>query len=57
MTLPLISIIMPVYNVEFYIEEAIKSILSQSYNNIELIIIEDGSSDNTLKKIKYFTNY
>ncbi|EOU2021355.1 glycosyltransferase family 2 protein, partial [Clostridium perfringens] len=40
-----ISIIVPVYNVENYLEKCIDSILSQSYKNIELILINDGSLD------------
>ena len=42
---PLISVIVPVYNVEDYLEECVKSILNQSYNNIEIILINDGSTD------------
>lgn len=42
-----ISIIVPVYNVEQYVGECIESILSQSFNNIELILINDGSKDNS----------
>ncbi len=44
---PLISIIVPVYNVEKYIEKCIDSLLEQSYKNIEIILINDGSSDNS----------
>ena len=40
-----ISIIMPVYNSEKYIEKTINSILSQSYSNFELLLIDDGSKD------------
>lgn len=47
----LISIIMPAYNAEKYIEEAICSIKEQTYLNWELIIIDDGSSDNTAQII------
>ena len=42
---PLLSIITPVYNVEAYLDRCVQSILSQSYRNIELILIDDGSTD------------
>jgi glycosyltransferase involved in cell wall biosynthesis len=42
---PLVSIIMPVYNVEKYIDKSIQSVLSQSYTNLELLIVIDGSPD------------
>ena len=42
---PLVSIIVPVYNVEKYISQCIESILSQSYTNIELLCVIDGSPD------------
>lgn len=41
----LISIIIPVYNVEMYLNKCIKSILNQTYKNIEVILIDDGSTD------------
>lgn len=43
----LISIIVPVYNVEEYIEQALDSLINQTYKNIEIIIIDDGSTDNS----------
>lgn len=46
------SIIIPCYNVEKYIEKTIKSVLSQTYSNFELLLINDGSTDNTFKIIK-----
>ncbi|MFC2093351.1 glycosyltransferase family 2 protein [Bacteroidota bacterium] len=52
----MISVLMPVYNCELYISEAINSILSQTYSNFELIIINDGSTDNSEKIIKSFSD-
>lgn len=43
----LISIIVPVYNVSLYLDKCIESILNQNYKNIELILIDDGSTDNS----------
>lgn len=51
----LISIVMPAYNCENYIVDAISSVLAQSYQNWELLIINDGSKDNTLDIIKGFS--
>ena len=45
MTVPLVSIIVPVYNVERYIDKCINSILEQTYPHIELLLIDDGSPD------------
>ena len=53
---PLVSVLMPAYNSELYIAEAIQSILNQTYQNIELIIFDDGSSDKTRQVIQSFTD-
>ncbi|RZI49599.1 glycosyltransferase family 2 protein [Lactococcus kimchii] len=51
---PLVSIIVPVYNAEEYLEECLDSILNQTYTNLEVILINDGSSDNSLNIIQEY---
>lgn len=50
----LVSVIIPVYNAEKFIEETIGSVLSQSLKNIEIILVDDGSTDNSLKICEQF---
>ena len=51
-----ISVILPVFNEEMLIERCIDSILKQTYKNFELIIVNDGSTDGTLEKIKNYND-
>lgn len=53
---PLVSVSMPAFNSERYIAEAIKSVLAQTYQNFELIIVDDGSTDRTREIIESFTD-
>ena len=53
---PLISVIMSAFNAEDYISSSLKSILNQSLTNIEIIIVDDGSTDKTLDIINEFAN-
>mgnify|MGYP003327582792 CR=1 FL=1 len=60
----LISIIIPVYNAENYLEKCLNSLINQTYKNLEIIIVNDGSTDNSASiceeflkndiRIKYF---
>ena len=52
---PLVSIIMPVYNCEKYLTESIGSVISQSYQNWELIIVDDGSTDRSSEIIDAYS--
>lgn len=52
---PLVSLIIPCYNAEKYIERCVKSILQQTYKNIQLIIVNDGSTDKTKQILKIYS--
>lgn len=51
---PLVSIIMANYNYGEYIEEAIQSVLDQTYKNVEIIVVDDGSTDDSVERIKKY---
>lgn len=52
----LVSVIVPVYNIEDYIERCIKSLLRQTYKNIEVLLINDGSTDNSEEYCKKYVD-
>lgn len=64
MSQPLVSVVMPVYNAEKFLREAVDSILKQTYTNLELILVNDGSTDDSKEiilsysdpRIRYFEN-
>jgi len=54
---PLVSVIIPVYNGERFLQEALESIRHQNYEPLEIIVIDDGSTDNTAKIIASYGNW
>ncbi|MCM3023157.1 glycosyltransferase [Heyndrickxia ginsengihumi] len=52
----LVSVIIPVFNTELYLEECLNSIINQTYKNIEIIVINDGSTDNSLKLLEEYAS-
>ncbi len=52
MSNPLVSVLIPCYNVENYVAESVSSIIEQTYTNLEIIIVNDCSSDNTSSKLQ-----
>lgn len=51
---PLVSVILPVFNTEKYVTESVESVLNQTYKNLEIICINDGSTDKSLEILKSF---
>ena len=49
---PIITVLMPVYNCELYIQEAVESILNQNFTDFEFLILDDASTDKTVSIIK-----
>ena len=52
----IISVIVPVYNAEKFLERSLTSIIKQTYKQLEIILINDGSTDNSLEILKQFKN-
>jgi glycosyltransferase involved in cell wall biosynthesis len=52
--IPMVSVVIPMFNVEKYIVQSIQSVLVQTYHNFELILVDDGCSDDTLKLVEQF---
>lgn len=50
----LVTIIIPLYNVENYVEECLASIVNQTYKNLEILLINDGSTDKTMEKVEKY---
>ena len=54
---PCLSVVLPIYNGEKYLQEAVQSVLNQTYENFELIALNDGSTDNSLEILQTFHDY
>ena len=49
-----VSVILPIYNVEKYLKNCIESVRNQTYENLEIILVDDGSTDNSLNILKEY---
>ena len=49
---PLVSVIIPVYNVSPYVEECLKSVMDQTYKRLEVIIVDDCGTDDSMEKVE-----
>jgi hypothetical protein len=54
---PLLTVVMPVYNNEKYIGKAIESVLNQTFQNFELLVVDDGSTDNSISIVNNYSFY
>ena len=54
---PLISVIIPIYNVDAYLRRSIDSVIDQTYKNLEIILVDDGSTDDSAKICDEYSSY
>ncbi|HEC2411506.1 TPA: glycosyltransferase family 2 protein, partial [Campylobacter jejuni] len=54
MNVSFVSVIIPIYNVEKYLDECLKSVINQTYKNLDIILVDDGSTDNSLNIAKEY---
>ena len=52
----MVSVIIPVYNVQMYLAECVDSVINQTYKNLEIILVDDGSTDETVNIIYEYKN-
>ena len=50
---PLVSVVIPVYNMEAYLEETVRSVQASTYSSLEIILMDDGSKDQSLACLLY----
>lgn len=55
-TQPLISVIVPVYNVERYLDQCVESLIGQTYERLEIILVDDGSTDSSCEQCNAWAN-
>ena len=54
MEAPLVTVVIPCYNMEPYLAQTLESVIHQTYRNLEIIVVDDGSTDRTAEVARYF---